>query len=200
MMRLVVLGMVGFLLSLGGTTGALVMRSKAATQAAADSVKLHPDSTSHDSSRAQQPAGAARRQAGRASDAAQPQPAPAPTRAGPAAAAGLVDSSPRSGEPAPAVAQPLPDGLHATTVGGQAAAVRGGADLSFRQLARIFSNMKTTDAVKVMAYMSDDEVQGVLEELGVRQAAGLLAAFPKERAAALSRRLLHVPPKPAGGK
>ena len=51
--------------------------------------------------------------------------------------------------------------------------------------------MKTTDAVKVMGFMSDDEVQGVLEQLGVRQAAGLLAAFPKERAAVLSRRLLH---------
>jgi flagellar motility protein MotE (MotC chaperone) len=52
--------------------------------------------------------------------------------------------------------------------------------------------MKTSDAVKVLAFMSDDEVQGVLEQLGVRQAAGLLAALPKERAAVLSRRLLHV--------
>ena len=55
---------------------------------------------------------------------------------------------------------------------------------AFKQLARIFANMKTTDAAKVLAYMSDDEVQGVLQQLGVRPAAGLLAALPKERAAA----------------
>ena len=46
------------------------------------------------------------------------------------------------------------------------------------------------DAAKVLGYMSDEEVQGVLQQLGVRPAAGLLAALPKERAAVLSRRLL----------
>lgn len=61
---------------------------------------------------------------------------------------------------------------------------------AFKQLARIFGNMKPADAVKVLAFMTDDEVEGVVRQFAPRQAAELLAAFPKERAAVLSRRLL----------
>ena len=50
--------------------------------------------------------------------------------------------------------------------------------------------MKAADAVKVMGLMTDDEVDGVLRSLGPKQAADLMGEFPKERAAALSRRLL----------
>jgi hypothetical protein len=199
MMRLVVMGVAAFLLSLGGTTGTLVMRGRAALEAAADSARAHADPTAgpHGS------AAAARRGAKATGDSARADstvaghtasedtsamvasPLPAP-EAGTAVGAVPPHSAPTAGANAPSTPAVVP------------AASRGNApELSYRQLARIFSNMKTTDAVKVLAYMSDDEVQGVLEALGVRQASGLLAAFPKERAATLSRRLLHASEKPA---
>jgi hypothetical protein len=202
MIRLVVIGVAAFLLSLGGTTGVLVSRGKAAAKAMADSAQAHPDSASRGL-----PAGE-KLAASRSARAAEHEPAPSPTHpaeraATPVPAAGHVagDTTPHAeaavADSGPAAAPTA--GLQAASAGGRAAA-SSGAELSYRQLARIFSNMKTTDAVKVMAFMSDDEVQGVLEEVGVRQAAGLLAAFPKERAAALSRRLLHARRAPAAAK
>jgi flagellar motility protein MotE (MotC chaperone) len=38
--------------------------------------------------------------------------------------------------------------------------------------------------------MTDEEVVGILSQLGTRPAASLLASLPKERAAVLSQRLL----------
>jgi hypothetical protein len=66
--------------------------------------------------------------------------------------------------------------------------------LSYRQVARILSNMNPQDAVKILGYLQDEHVEGILGELGVRQAAGLLAQLPTERAARLSERLMHHPP------
>lgn len=60
----------------------------------------------------------------------------------------------------------------------------------FKQLGRIFASMKAEDAAKVMALMTDDEVEGVLRSLGPKEAANMIGQLPKERAAALSRRLL----------
>lgn len=165
MIRLVIVGVAVFLVSLAGTTGALVMKARKAVPAApADSV-AHADSTK----------------------------APVDTAATHIAEAQPVDSTGAS----PAVETPK-DAAHADSGSNAVAGAAvpnvplDGADrqVAYKQLARIFSNMKTTDAAKVLAYMSDEEVEGVLRQLGVRPAAGLLAALPKERAAALSRRLL----------
>lgn len=175
MMRLVMMGAAAFLLSLAGTTGALVMKAKAAhpvvadsaaqadsATARADSTELHgePAGTLPDSSPAHADSGATTVARGGS--------------AGPAPATDALGAT-------PAVTAPAAPAPTATAAREQAA---------YKQLARIFANMKTADAAKVLAYMSDGEVQGVLQQLGVRPAAGLLAALPKERAAALSRRLL----------
>jgi hypothetical protein len=200
MMRLVLMGLAAFLLSLGGTTGALVMKRRSAS--AADSTKVSADSAARvDSVGAHAAAPGAHADTG----------AVHPVAANAHADTSHADSGHGAG--AHAAAEPLqPDArltLPHDSVSRAAAAApdrvptdsslsarpvrvaEPAAAASFRQLARIFSNMKTSDAVKVLAFMSDDEVQGVLEQLGVRQAAGLLAALPKERAAVLSRRLLH---------
>lgn len=66
--------------------------------------------------------------------------------------------------------------------------------LSYRQVARILSNMNPQDAVKILGYLGDAHVEGILNELGVRQAAGLLSQLPTERAARLSERLMHRSP------
>jgi hypothetical protein len=181
MIRLEMMGLVAFLVSLGGTTGALVMKAPKilatppdyadSARVPADSIQprlatrephtdlllLHPDST-----RNVLPDSAA--------------------HGGDAIAPGGVGISAPGAGPAAAPATPPSAGA-------------GDMDMAYKQLGRIFSNMKTTDAAKVLAYMSDAEAQRVLQQLGVRPAARLLAALPKERAAVLSRRMLV-----AGGK
>jgi hypothetical protein len=172
MMKLVIVGVVTFLVSLGGTTGALVMKARKAQPAGADSV-AHHDSTAtpadsmpiHVAAEPHDTAGAA-------------------PLADPSLPATHHDSVAHSGDVAAQVDTAKPSGPVQTVLAAKP------AEPSYKQLARIFANMKTTDAAKVLAYMSDEEVEGVLRQLGVRPAAGLLAALPKERAAALSRRLL----------
>jgi hypothetical protein len=68
---------------------------------------------------------------------------------------------------------------------------------AFKQVARVLSAMKAADAVKVMAFLSDEEVEGILRAVGPRQAGDFLTNLPKERAATLSRRLLVPKPKAA---
>ncbi len=66
---------------------------------------------------------------------------------------------------------------------------------AYKQVARVLSAMKATEAVKVMAFLSDEEVEGILRAVGPRQAGDFLTNLPKDRAATLSRRLLVPKPK-----
>lgn len=69
---------------------------------------------------------------------------------------------------------------------------------AYKQVARVLSAMKATEAAKVLAFLSDDEVEGILRAVGPRQAADFMTNLPKERAAGLSRRLLVPKPKESG--
>jgi hypothetical protein len=60
----------------------------------------------------------------------------------------------------------------------------------YKTLARILATMRPADAAKILAYLSDDEVEGILRSLRVRQIATLLSELPTERAAALGQRLV----------
>jgi flagellar motility protein MotE (MotC chaperone) len=51
--------------------------------------------------------------------------------------------------------------------------------------------MKATDAARIMGYLPDELVEGIVRSLGPRQAATLLTQLPPARAAALSRKLLY---------
>ncbi len=186
-MRLVVVGLVTFLLSLGGTTGGLVLKARKAIPAAPDSaaVLADPAKARGDSAQPHLASDTSKTHADSVMPAAGDSVAHADsTAAVRGAATSALGASPSGNAVGPAPA----DAAASTAATGRSAA-------AYKQLARIFSNMKTTDAAKVLAYMSDEEVHGVLEQLGVRPAAGLLAALPKERAAILSRRMLG-----AGGK
>jgi hypothetical protein len=59
-----------------------------------------------------------------------------------------------------------------------------------KQVARVLSAMKPVEAAKVLAFLSDGEVEGILRAVGPRQAADFMTNLPKERAANLSRRLM----------
>ena len=55
--------------------------------------------------------------------------------------------------------------------------------------------MKPAEAGPILARMSDENVEGILAQLGPRPAAVLLAQLPAERGAALSLRLIHRGPR-----
>jgi flagellar motility protein MotE (MotC chaperone) len=61
---------------------------------------------------------------------------------------------------------------------------------SCRAIAKILAAMKPADAAKILAHLSDDQVEGILRASGVRQAGILLAQLTPERGAAMSRRLI----------
>ena len=172
MMRLVLMGVGAFLLSLGGTTGALVMKAKA-HPALADSLAAHTDPPAAHTDSAAHPKPAIVR----------PDSSPAPADTG-AARLARHDSAGATASTAALGASPVAT-KPAAAPAAAPAATEAKERAAYKELARIFANMKTTDAAKVLGYPSDTEVEGVLQQLGVRPAAGLLAALPKERAAAL---------------
>jgi len=169
-MKLAVIGIVVFVACLAGVTLATRPRavaSPAPTAARADSgagAATRPDSahTGADTLRADTP---------RADT-----PGPATPASAPAA-----DTAANPNPPAAKPAAPrLP-----------AAPVTPDRSELYHRLSRIFTNMKAEDAAGVMAKLTDDEVVGILTQLGARQAASLLSALPKDRAAILSHRLLR---------
>jgi hypothetical protein len=157
----------GFFLSLGGTTGYLVKSYKPPV-APADTVAVKGDSAHADSAHADTSNSGA--QAAVVHDTTLPAIAGAPVR-----------SNAVVGPTRPAVG-PIADPI--ATAG------------AYKQVARVLSAMKPPEAAKVIAFLSDDEVEGLLRSVGPRQAADFLTNIPKERAALLSRRLLT--PKPTG--
>jgi hypothetical protein len=60
----------------------------------------------------------------------------------------------------------------------------------FAKLARLLSAMPAPQAAELLGFLDDNDVEGVLRALGLRQAVGIFGALPKPRAAIMSRRLL----------
>ena len=69
-------------------------------------------------------------------------------------------------------------------------AVQAAREESARQLARVFSAMRAEDAASVIKHMSNSEVIGVLKFFNSRTAGQVLSALDEARAAELSRELL----------
>jgi hypothetical protein len=181
-MKPVIFGVLAFVIGLGGSTGVMVLTTPVRLTAA-DSLAI----AKADSTRAKHPAEAAPvaheavREAAPAAAAHESSAvAPATPEATHAAAAST------EGSPAPVV----------THVPPAAAAVRDprapnlpDAD-SYKQVGSILLNMKPAEAAKIVSYLNDDQVEGLLRSMSPRQAAGVFGQLPPERAAALSRRLL----------
>ncbi len=74
-----------------------------------------------------------------------------------------------------------------------AAADSASAELlqSIRYLSRIFANMRPDDAAGVLRHLPNEEVAGILRFFNSRVAAGILSGLSEERAAEISRLLLH---------
>lgn len=68
---------------------------------------------------------------------------------------------------------------------------------AFKQVGSILNNMKPAEAARILEYLSDAQVEGLLRSMGARPSAVMLGQLPPERAAALSKRLLVPAPKGA---
>jgi hypothetical protein len=171
MKKAILFAVVAFVVSLAGTTGVLVKAHRPVVAVAdstpAKSDSLAADSTSHATHRDSVPVDAV--------------PGPGDTAAVRTPAGGTPEAAPPA-TAKPAVSKPKVD-----------PAARAAA---YKQVARVLSAMKPPEAAQVMGLLSDDEVEGILRAVGPRQAADFLANIPRERAAALSRRLLV--PRPEG--
>lgn len=168
MIKPIIFGLVAFLLSLGGTTFVMVKRAppvEVATAAVKDSAAAGKGGKGTDSTHT-------RRDSTQRKDST--------TRSDSLA-------KPPLGHPAPVLSGPVPAPVaskHVIDPVAKAAAVK--------QVARVLSAMKAAEAAKVLAFLSDEEVEGILRAVGPRQAADFMTNLPKERAASLSRRLMAV--------
>lgn len=168
MIKAIMFGLVACLLSLGGTTFVLVRKATAAFEVAAAAAK--------DSAAAKAKADSA----GAKADSASAKDSLAhndSTRTAPESKPGLA-AKPNTPAAKPVASKPAVDPA------AKAAAVK--------QVARVLSAMKAAEAAKVLAFLSDEEVEGILRAVGPRQAADFMTNLPKERAANLSRRLMAV--------
>lgn len=168
-LKAILMAVGAFVLGLGGSTAVVVMRTPVKTSPAASSPAQHPAPTP-------------------ASQAAPDSVAPTgPGHTAPTPPAPPVTST-AAVDPASAASlasRPAPAESTATAVSAALGSAAG-----YRQVARMLSNMKPADAGKIVAYLNDDQLEGILGQLGVRQAASLMAQLPTERAAAMSRRII----------
>lgn len=189
-MKLVIFGAIATVVGLAGGTGARVFTAPAlpvgadSLIAAADSMyrlKASHGATGHAIAHADSAAVASH------GDAAHTDTAPAA-------------HGPQGGEPA------AKEAAHAESPAAEAAAVSatvGPAPVAapgperYKQVGNILLNMKPVEAARVIAYLTDTQVHGLLEAMGPRQAAQILSQLPAERAATLSKRLLIAPPTEA---
>ena len=168
-MKLPILGVIAFALGVAGATGAVVMLGPKpeVPPAAHDSTATKADSlVKSDSAHAK-------------SDSAVHH-ASAPTHETSETTAVTGTHTPSassvSGTPPAAAVLPAPG----TTAPGR----------DFAKLARLLSAMPAPQAAELLGFLDDNDVEGVLRALGLRQAVGIFGALPKPRAAVMSRRLL----------
>jgi hypothetical protein len=176
----IIFAVIGFVVALAASTFLGVQKGKKAAAAAALVAAAHADSV----------------KAANASDSTAGRDSTAPHGAAPG-----TEAAPDSATPHEAAAAPVP---HADPVAAAPKIVpistvnpAAKAD-AYKQVARVLSAMKAAEAAKVLAFLSDEEVEGILRAVGPRQAADFMTNLPKERAAGLSRRLLVPKPKEQG--
>jgi hypothetical protein len=125
-------------------------------------------------------------------------PKPAPSRQDSARAAGTLVAAESTGVPgaasalrsAPVAADAAPQGDRSAPLGVPASATARQSAATYAEVAKLLSSMKPVGAAAILERLSDDQVEGILRSLGVRQASTLLATMPPERAAEMSRRLM----------
>lgn len=185
-MKLVIFGVVAFVLGIAGSSGVLVMTSPKLPAGADSLLAARADSLHHLKPVVQAEAGA--------------HPAtghsPAPT----AHADSAVTPPEHAVEAAVASTHPTVEHVvppaPVAAVGPEGPTPTEQAD-AYKQVGSILNNMKPAEAARILAYLSDSQVEGLLRSMGPRPSAAMLGQLPPERAAALSKRLLVPAPKGA---
>lgn len=194
-MKLVIFGVAAFVIGLGGTTGGLVLTAPKLPPGADSLIAAaHADSTHHGEAAAGEHAAAAPAVAEHA--AATPEGSP-PAEGAPASEAAAHEAAAASVEPAAhgveaATTSHAPAEQPVRPTSGMAPLTRPGEPdpETYKQVGSILMNMKAPEAAKIMAYLNDTQIEGLLRSMSPRNAATVLSQMPPERAAALSRRLL----------
>lgn len=200
-MKLVIFGVAAFVIGLGGTTGGLVLTAPKLPPGADSLIAAaQADSTHHGAAAAAGEHAAATPAAAEHAAAATPE-GTLPAEGAPATEAAAHDAAAATAEPsapgveaattshAPAVepVRPMPSMAPLTRAGEP-------DPETYKQVGSILMNMKPAEAAKIMGYLNDAQIEGLLRSMSPRNAATVLSQLPPERAAALSRRLL-VPAK-----
>lgn len=188
MKRAIIFALVAFLISLGGTTAVMVKRGVPTAQVAA---AAKADSGAADTGKAHaaaDPAKVAKTDSARTKSDSGTKTAHAPRDS---AKADTTKPAPEAAAALAARARPTVRPVSTTPAADPAARAA-----AVKQVARVLSAMKPVEAAKVLAYLSDTEVEQILRAVGPRQAADFMTNLPKERAASLSRRLMV--PKESG--
>lgn len=185
-MKPVIFGVLAFVLGLGGSTGVGVLTTPVRLTVA-DSLAIGRA----DTTRAAHPTAAAPVVHAAAKIAS---PAPAGRESPEAASAGTPSTTAVAstlGSQAPAVTH-VPQAPEGGVHEGRPANAPDAE--SYKQVGSILLNMKPAEAARIVTYLNDDQLEGLVRSMTPRQAAGVFGQLPPERAAALSRRLL-VPAK-----
>lgn len=198
-MKLVIFGVAAFVIGLGGTTGGLVLTAPKLPPGADSLIAAaHADSTHHGEAAAGEHAAAPA--AGEHAATATPEGTP-PAEGAPATEAAAHDAAAATAEHATpgveaATASHAPAVEPVRTMPGMAPLTHAGEPdpETYKQVGSILMNMKPAEAAKIMGYLNDTQIEGLLRSMSPRNAATVLSQLPPERAAALSRRLL-VPAK-----
>jgi MgtE intracellular N domain len=183
-MKGAIIGVVVFLLALGGSTGLVVMRHR----------KAPPDTTAAPADSGSAPAADSARADSAKAASARKDSAGTDSMKTPATDSLRVKGDSASPRP-PAIALPRPP-VADTVSRSSGVAVKPALD--YKRLARILANMKAADQIKLLQHLSDDDVEGLLRQMGARQAADVLGSLPVDRAAALGRRLMEPQADPRG--
>jgi predicted component of type VI protein secretion system len=167
-MKPAVLGVIGLLVGLGGSSGLVAFRSHGKAPATTEQETAVDTLAASQQDSVMAPIDSA------------PRPVPDSASMEPAApgardtASPLAPAAPQAVAPTDSVAPPRPPLDTA----------------AYRQLAKIFTNMKPSDAVRIMGYLSDNDVEQVLRRVQPKASAELMAAMSAERAATIGKRLI----------
>ncbi|MCC6652351.1 MAG: hypothetical protein IT348_14460 [Candidatus Eisenbacteria bacterium] len=202
-MKLVIFGVIAFVVGIGGSTGALVMTAPKLPPGADSLLAQAADSSAAHGAAGAHGATAAAPAAGHAAPAGEHA---APAEAGPAPGGHAVtepvaaDGAAHGADATVAGHAPAIEAVRvppAAAAGALHAASQAPDEETFKQVGSILMNMKPAEAAKIMGYLTDSQVEGLLRSMSPRNAATVLSQLPPERAAALSRRLLVPAPKEA---
>jgi len=175
MIKLVIFGVIAFVIGVGGSTGVVVMRAPQGLTAA-DSLAAHADSTAHGAPPTPAVKAVAHPDSARkVAETVHPM--------GPVTAALAAQTAQVS------VVRPPDNAVHE----GRSAELPDAE--TYKSVGTILMNMKPVEAAKIVGYMTDEQVEGLLRSMSPRNAATVLAQLPSERAANLSKRLLIPAPK-----